>query len=255
VTNEEADRIFRAWQAYLETADRFSNLMLTPPESFLPYPVEELQEALNIVAQRLFDAGDHETAEDIQRLMALHLGGYYMTDMKRRMTDEEALLGMKRQIDLMVAHSELMQTLLEKLKESQKSWMAYRTQPEGKLEAMTDREAAERFYSENPAAAFDVAMGQRGTHNMGFAVAVYVKVCEEIEKSDAYGLMAKLMNSLDNMDLSAEAQRRGFRNRLQAIEAGKEVRRARVKALEDRMYREAHPGVLDRLTNHIKKLF
>jgi hypothetical protein len=129
MTNAEANRIFMAWQAYLETADRFRTLMLTPPESFLPYPVEELEEASNIVAKRLYNAGDNKTTEDIQQLMVLHLGGYYVVESKRRMTDEEALAKMKKQLDFLFQHPDLMMALLGKLKESQESWMKVRLSP------------------------------------------------------------------------------------------------------------------------------
>jgi hypothetical protein len=255
VTKEEADRIFGAWQAYLETADRFSALMLKPPESFLPYPVDALKEASNIVAKRFFDAGDFKTSESIQSLIAFHLGGYFTSEVNRRMTDEEALVKMREQLDLILRYPDLMKALLEKLKESQQSWMERRMQSETKPVPLSDREAADKFFKDDPVAAFDIAMGQHGALSIGFLAAVYAKVCEEIEKAENFELITDLMNSLDNMDLSAEAQKRGYRHREQAIEAGKEVRKARVKAFEKNIHRQAYPGVLDRFANTSKSCF
>ena len=57
MTLNEALIIFKSWQDYMEIADKFFRLMLPIPESFLPYPADILEEALNIVAKHYFANG------------------------------------------------------------------------------------------------------------------------------------------------------------------------------------------------------
>jgi hypothetical protein len=123
VTQEEAEKIFKSWLDYLETADKFSKLMLPVPESFLPYPVKMLEEAMNIVAKDYFDSGDHKYAKSIQDNMG-HLARSFKGG--RLMTDEEALEEMKSTLDMILQDTKLMKLLLRNLKESQKSWMKSR---------------------------------------------------------------------------------------------------------------------------------
>ena len=117
----------------METADKFSKLMLTPPESFLPYPVKTLEEALNIVAKDYFDAGDKKMAETIQTTMASYLSSYFMSFEDKKLValesasaDEKMLEGMKKTIDLILGDPLLKKTVLENLKKSQESWIGTR---------------------------------------------------------------------------------------------------------------------------------
>jgi hypothetical protein len=253
VTKEEAKIIFKSWQDYIETADKFSKLWLPVPESFLPYPVKLLEEAINIVAEGYFDSGDHKMVKVIHETI-----GYLAWSTKDGgvMTDEEALNGMKSKLETILRDPELTKALLRNLKASQESWMKSREAATGMpAHATNEREAAEKFFKDHPSAAFDVAMGKRGTLSMTFATAVYAQVCNQLEKGEYSEKVRDLMNSLENMDLSAEAQKRGYRNRDQAVEAGKEIVRARVKAVEEKLHRQANPTVLDQLARQIKKLF
>src|SRR5882672_5902467 len=134
MTKEEAKIIFQSWREYMETADKFSKLMLHPPESFLPYPVATIEEALNIVAKDYFDAGDKKMAETIQTTMGGYLSGYFMSFSNGKMvaldkpqTDEEMLEGMKRSLDLILSDPTLKKTVLENLKKSQESWIKTRS--------------------------------------------------------------------------------------------------------------------------------
>ena len=129
MTDDEANIIFRGWQNYAETADKFSKLMLTPPASFLPYPVDILEDALNIVAKERYDAGDREIAETIQGHMALHLVAYFLPNSKKIMTDEEALEKMRDTLDLILNNPSLKEVVLENLRNSQRSWMDTRQAP------------------------------------------------------------------------------------------------------------------------------
>jgi hypothetical protein len=103
--------------------------MLTPPASFLPYPVDILEDALNIVAKERYDAGDREIAETIQGHMALHLVAYFLPNSKKIMTDEEALEKMRDTLDLILNNPPLKEVVLENLRNSQRSWMDTRQAP------------------------------------------------------------------------------------------------------------------------------
>jgi hypothetical protein len=118
MTKEEAWIIFKSWQEYMEIADKFDKLMLPVPTSFLPYPYETLEEALNIVAKDYFDSGDIERSKIIQSTIAA-----YLWSVK---SDEEAITQMKKTIDLIEQNPELKKTLLKSLKECQDSWIKSR---------------------------------------------------------------------------------------------------------------------------------
>lgn len=91
---------------------------------------------------------------------------------------------------------------------------------------------ADKMYREYPEDAFKIAMGKRGVLSLSLSSAIYAKVCNELEKEENIEKVRELMNSLDNFDLSEEAQKRGYRNRYMAVEAGKEVVASRIKNLE-----------------------
>jgi hypothetical protein len=136
MNREMAHTVFRCWQAYMETGDRFDKLMITPPPSFLPYPVEMMEEAINVVAKEYLDAGDHKTANEIQEMAACHLAGYYLKGASsggvsasaKCLSDEEALKEMRKTLDLLIENPSLMKTVLANLKASQTSWMESRRQ-------------------------------------------------------------------------------------------------------------------------------
>lgn len=133
MTKEEAEIIFKSWREYQEINEKFNSLMLTPPESFLPYPVTVLEEALNIVAKKYFDTGDQKMFEAINTTMG-QLSSYYIsTSEDGKMivldsikSDEDMLKGMKKVIDLTLSNQELKETLLQKLKKAQNSWLEFR---------------------------------------------------------------------------------------------------------------------------------
>jgi hypothetical protein len=118
MTKEEAWIIFESWQKYMEFADKFSKLMLTVPESFLPYPYDTLEEALNIIAKDYFDSGDAERSKIIQSTMAS-----YLFSVK---SDDEAITQMKKTIDLIEQNPELKKKILKSLKDCQESWIKSR---------------------------------------------------------------------------------------------------------------------------------
>ncbi len=117
MTRDEALVVFKSWQDHMEIFSKFVSLMLPIPESFLPYPADILEEALNIVAKNCFDSGNKTMSKTIQETMAFYLP---------MQTDEEAITGMKKILDLIEQNDDLKKKVLKKLKECQESWMKSR---------------------------------------------------------------------------------------------------------------------------------
>jgi hypothetical protein len=71
VTLNEAYGIFSVWKNWHWPCHFLLNSVFcaTIPESFLPYPPDVLEEALNIVAKDFFDRGDIQTSKKIQEAM------------------------------------------------------------------------------------------------------------------------------------------------------------------------------------------
>ena len=134
VTLEEAQKIFKQWQAYQEIGDKLHTIFNTVPESFLPYPAEILEEALNIVAKHYFDSGNRRAAKNIQEMMMLHMGGLYLstnskgktTALNRPMGDKEALKEMKEQLDFIITNPDLLKAKLKNLEKSKDSWAKFK---------------------------------------------------------------------------------------------------------------------------------
>lgn len=128
MTKNEALVIFKCWQDYMEIAEKFHRLMLPVPESFLPYPADVLEEALNIIAKSYFDSGNQKMSEDIKKTMSLYLLPFFMTkeETGARRTDEEAITDMKKMLDLIEQDTTLKKALLKSLKECQDSWIKSR---------------------------------------------------------------------------------------------------------------------------------
>lgn len=123
----EAHVIFKSWQDYMEIAEKLNHLMLPIPESFLPYPADVLEEALNIVAEHYFDSGNKRMSENIKESMAAYLT-FSITNAQTgaRLTDEEAITNMKKTLDLIEKNPELKKAILKSLKECQERWIKSR---------------------------------------------------------------------------------------------------------------------------------
>ena len=67
----EACEIFDVWKNWYWPCHFLLDSVFGPiiPESFLPYPKNVLEEALNIVAKDFFDKGNIQASKDIQRAM------------------------------------------------------------------------------------------------------------------------------------------------------------------------------------------
>lgn len=103
--------------------------MLTPPESFLPYPLGVVAEAVNIVVKDYSDAGDLQNAQMIKELMGVRTD-YFITGSDGKLvalesgkTDEEMLVEMKESIDVILGNPTLKKTVLADLKKSQDKWI------------------------------------------------------------------------------------------------------------------------------------
>jgi hypothetical protein len=127
MTKEEARVIFKSWQDYMEIADKFFRLFAQIPESFLPYPVRTLEEALNIVARDYLDSGNERMVNVIHESMGAHLSAFY-NGKGTIITDEEAITNMKDMLDLIEGNPELKRALVKSLRESQSFWMKSRSQ-------------------------------------------------------------------------------------------------------------------------------
>jgi len=68
MTFVEANKIFQVWKSWYWPFDFIlgSVFLAKKPKSFLPFPEEVLEEALNIVAKYYFDAGDIKLSKLIQ---------------------------------------------------------------------------------------------------------------------------------------------------------------------------------------------
>jgi len=111
MTTEEANKIFQSWKEYIEINDKLWKIFTDIPESFLPYPKEVLEEALNIIAKSYFDAGDRKTCDSIQANMCTLI---------KYKDDEEAI---KAIVDSFILKDPgLRKTYLANLKKARDSW-------------------------------------------------------------------------------------------------------------------------------------
>lgn len=72
MTFAEANKIFKIWSGwYWPSHFILHSIFLSKiPESFLPYPQDILEEALNIVARQYYDNGDLQNSKKIQESIA-----------------------------------------------------------------------------------------------------------------------------------------------------------------------------------------
>jgi hypothetical protein len=112
ITREEAEIIFRDWQAYVEINDKLFQIFgPSIPKSFLPYPPDVLEKAMNIIANGYFESGDGNTCTMIKENISAIL--YYKDD-------EEAIKNIVNGVRL--KHVELRKIFLNKLQKSRDSW-------------------------------------------------------------------------------------------------------------------------------------
>jgi len=69
MTLDEANDVLVAWGEYLEHChDRLAAVFVLGhiPASLLPYPIQTLEDALNVVAEHYFNAGDYESSDFVK---------------------------------------------------------------------------------------------------------------------------------------------------------------------------------------------
>jgi hypothetical protein len=116
MTREEAEIIFRDWQAYVEINDKLFQIFgPSIPKSFLPYPPDVLERAMNIIANGYFEAGDGSTCTMIQENISAILS---------YKDDEEAIKNIVNGVRL--KHVELRKIFVSKLQKSRDSWAKLR---------------------------------------------------------------------------------------------------------------------------------
>ena len=123
MTDIEAEKILKAWQAFMEVWDKFNALMLPIPPSFYPYPPEKLEEGLDIMEKKFADSGNIKMAKLIQDTK--------VTMWDEPKDDEEALESIRGLLNMMFEHHDLKKTLLEKLHVVRDQWIILRD--EGKI--------------------------------------------------------------------------------------------------------------------------
>jgi hypothetical protein len=112
---KKANKIFNGWKEYIEINDKLTKIFTSIPESFLPYPIDTLEEALNVVAEDYFNKGDYKTSRNIQEIMVTLL--YYKDD-------NEAIKDISDNIIL--KNKELREAYIKNLKEARDSWAKFK---------------------------------------------------------------------------------------------------------------------------------
>lgn len=112
MTLEEANKIVNIWGRYLEYSSGKLNLIFGAyiPESFLPFKINILEEAINIVAEYHHDLGDKKAVKDLQSTIG-YLLGYK--------DDEEAVL----QTAKMFSNKKWRDAMLPVFKNFQNEWL------------------------------------------------------------------------------------------------------------------------------------
>jgi len=114
MTTTEAEQIFTDWRSYMEIHDKLSKVFMGKlPESFLPYPIDEIEEALNIVAKRRFDNGDIDGSDRVRNTIMCLMA--YVDDEEALESIGGLMVGMKKSPDLR-------KTALSNLSRTKDSW-------------------------------------------------------------------------------------------------------------------------------------
>ena len=116
MSKEEAEIIFRDWQAYVEINDKLFQIFgPSIPKSFLPYPPDVLERAMNIIASGYFESGDGSTCTMIKENISAILS---------YKDDEEAVKNIVSGVRL--KHVELRKIFINKLQKSRDTWAKLR---------------------------------------------------------------------------------------------------------------------------------
>lgn len=108
----EVNEIYTAWQDYQEIHGKLVTLSVYLPESFLPYPKDMLEEALDIVAKKYFEDGNNRLYKAVLKTKESLL--YYRED-------AEALVLLEKVLNMVNSDKKLKTTVLECWNDARKS--------------------------------------------------------------------------------------------------------------------------------------
>lgn len=124
---QEAQNIYREWKDFLEIADKL--MLIFPgslPPSFLPYPPEIIEEALDIIIKSRMKDDNEREVELIRETASYFLTPFCFSALKSeslKVTDYEALNSMRKSLELILDNEEFKNDILKVLKEKQVSWI------------------------------------------------------------------------------------------------------------------------------------
>lgn len=128
---EEAQTIYKEWKNFLEIADKLNTIFFGKlPPSFLPYPPEIIESALNTIIEYKTKSGEEREIKLIKETASFYLTPYYFDFNNKSeepiVSDEKSLIDMKKSLEMILDNDELKKTILEKLQEKQQSWIKSR---------------------------------------------------------------------------------------------------------------------------------
>jgi hypothetical protein len=113
---EHATKVFNAWHGYMEIAAKLDKLFLPVggiPESLLPYPKKEIQEAIDIILECYKSEGNKKQYDAVVNTELFFLEDY--------IDDEKAIELLAN--SKMLKDKGLQKTIAETLKEVQETWL------------------------------------------------------------------------------------------------------------------------------------
>ncbi len=117
MTHQEAKKIFKEYQDYMEIHSKMNLLFASLPESFLPYSVDVINEALNIIAESFNNKGDNNSINKIRETQKF----LFIYDV-----DEKALMSMTRKLNIIQEDKRFKELFLKRLKENKEDWLKFK---------------------------------------------------------------------------------------------------------------------------------
>lgn len=117
MTYQEAEKIFKEYQDYMEIHSKMNLLFASLPESFLPYSADVINEALNIIAESFNNKGDNNAINKIRETQKF----LFIYDV-----DEKALISMTRKLNIIQEDKRFKELFLKRLKENKEDWLKFK---------------------------------------------------------------------------------------------------------------------------------
>lgn len=109
----EAEKIFEEWKQFQEINTKLVSVFSGIPESFLPYSIQTIVEATDIISNDYINKGENEYVKTIKETQ-LYLLSY--------LKDEDALDLIIRDSEMMSKSAEFKEVTLKNLKLNRDSW-------------------------------------------------------------------------------------------------------------------------------------